>query len=308
MAPNPRRDTPAGRAYNDLRNKARREGRSTDELLSLFVLERFLYRLSRSSVAHRFALKGGMLLGAYQARRTTRDADLSGIGISVTEDDVVATMASIARIEVADGVEFDVDQLRSRPIREDGAYGGTRVVIPARVATFRASVQVDVSAGDPIIPGVRRIGFPQQLEDAPFELLAYPLETVLAEKLLTALERRDANTRVRDYADIWRLTGTNAFGADQLIDALSSVAAHRSLTLGPLSDHIRSIVDLRSGTYREWRRRLGPDGDPYPDDFGTVVAEVVGFADPLLTGEAVGAQWLPEDRSWAKVAVTDTAG
>lgn len=208
-------------------------------------------------------------------------------------------MASIARIDIPDGVEFIVAQLRSRPIREDGPYGGTRVMIPARVATFRASVQVDVSSGDPIVPGVRRIGFPQQLEEAAFELLAYPLETVLAEKLLTALERGDANTRVRDYADIWRLTGTNAFGADQLIEAIEKVAGHRSLSLVPLSQAVLSITDLRSRTYREWRRRLGPDGDPYPDDFKSVVAEVIRFADPLLTGDAAGARWDPDARSWA---------
>lgn len=304
MAPNPRRDTPAGRAYNDLRNKARREGRPTDELLSLFVIERFLYRLSRSDVSHRFALKGGMLLSAYQARRSTRDADLSGIGISVVEDDVVSAMASIARIQIPDGVDFIVDGLRSRPIREDGPYGGTRVVIPARVATFRTSVQIDVSSGDPIVPEVRRIGFPQQLDDAAFELLAYPVETVLAEKLLTALERGDANTRVRDYADIWRLTGTNTFGTGHLIDAVEKVAVHRSLTLSPLSERIRAIVDLRGRTYREWRRRLGPDGDPYPDDFASVVTGVIGFADPLLTGQATKARWDPGTRTWTVGAAT----
>ena len=139
-------------------------------------------------MSDRFALKGGMLLSAYHARRTTRDADLSGIGISVAEDDVVAVMAGVAGTAVEDGVEFLVDQVRSRAIREDGPYGGTRVVIPARVARFQASIQIDVSSGDPIVPGVRRIDFPQQLGDCSFELLAYPIETVLAEKILTALE------------------------------------------------------------------------------------------------------------------------
>ncbi|GAA4632157.1 nucleotidyl transferase AbiEii/AbiGii toxin family protein [Actinoallomurus vinaceus] len=300
MAPNPRRDTPAGRAYNDLRNKARREGRPTDELLSLFVLERFLYRLSRSDVSDRFALKGGMLLSAYHARRTTRDADLSGIGISVAEDDVVAVMAGVAGTVVDDGVEFLVDQIRSRAIREDGPYGGTRVIIPARVARFRASVQIDVSSGDPIVPGARRIDFPQQLEDSSFELLAYPIETVLAEKILTALERGDANTRVRDYADVWRLAGSNAFSGAGLHDAVTKAAHHREVKPRPLSERITALVDLRRRVYREWRRRLGPDGDAYPDDFAEVVAEVITFADPVLTGDVLGAKWDPDIRSWRR--------
>ncbi|GAA4614384.1 nucleotidyl transferase AbiEii/AbiGii toxin family protein [Actinoallomurus liliacearum] len=300
MAPNPRRDTPAGRAYNDLRNKARREGRPTDELLTLFVLERFLYRLSRSDVSDRFALKGGMLLSAYHARRTTRDADLSGIGISVTGDDAVAVMARVADMAVDDGVEFLVGQIRSRAIREDGPYGGTRVVIPAQVARFRTSVQIDVSSGDPIVPGVQRIDFPQQLQDSSFELLAYPIETVLAEKVLTALERGDANTRVRDYADVWRLIAGNAFAGAGLFEAVAKAADHRGLKPGPLSERITSLVELRGRVYREWRRRLGPDGDAYPEDFGEVVAAVIAFADPLLLGEVVGVDWDPDARSWRR--------
>ncbi|GAA0372375.1 nucleotidyl transferase AbiEii/AbiGii toxin family protein [Actinoallomurus spadix] len=199
---------------------------------------------------------------------------------------------------IDDGVEFLVGQLRSRAIREDGPYGGTRVIIPARVARFRSSIQIDVSSGDPIVPGVRRIDFPQQLEDSGFTLLAYPIETVLAEKILTALERADANTRVRDYADIWRLIAGNAFTGEGLFAAVARTADHRGLKPGPLSERITSLVDLRRRTYHEWRIGLGPDGDAYPEDFAEVVAGVVAFADPLLAGEVAGAAWDPDGRSW----------
>ena len=106
----PTRRTPAGQAYLDLQNRARREGRGTQELLTLYVVERWLARLSASPHADQFVLKGGMLLAAFDARRPTADADALALDIAHHEATVVARIVEIARQSVADdGVSFVTD-------------------------------------------------------------------------------------------------------------------------------------------------------------------------------------------------------
>jgi hypothetical protein len=148
----PARDTTAGRVYLDLQRKARAEARGTDEMLVLYVLERFLYRLSISEFRDRFVLKGGMLLAAFDERRPTRDVDLLGLAITNDADSVTAVMAEIAAIKV-DGVIFRPDQLTTRMIREQDIYAAVRVAMPASVATAALALKVDVNVGDPVTPG-----------------------------------------------------------------------------------------------------------------------------------------------------------
>lgn len=129
MSP-PQRDSTAGRAYLDLQQLARHEGRTTQELLVTYVLERFLFRLSRSAYRDRLVLKGGMLLAALGSRRPTGDIDL--LARAVDNDvaviaDVVHTVLDVA---VDDGVSFDSDAMTTRIIRDEELYAGIRVTIP----------------------------------------------------------------------------------------------------------------------------------------------------------------------------------
>jgi hypothetical protein len=170
------RDTPAGRVFNDLRNLARQEGRATDELLVLYVLERWLYRAAVSPHADLLVLKGGLLLAALDARRPTRDGDLLAC-LRGDEDEVVRRICEIADIDVEDGVVFDVSEVRRASIREDGHYAGVRVTMPAALGRARVKLALDVNFGDPVTPGAVRVDYPLLLPATPFEVLAYPVET-----------------------------------------------------------------------------------------------------------------------------------
>ncbi|MEV6413143.1 nucleotidyl transferase AbiEii/AbiGii toxin family protein [Kribbella sp. NPDC051718] len=132
---NPTRDSTAGRVYNDLRNAARRAGRSTDEVMIEYILERFLYRLATSPAGgSNFVLKGGLLLAQFGARRATRDIDILGQAFSGDDTEIIRRITEIAGTEVDDGVLFDAASLKTVPIREDGRYHGLRLVMPASIA------------------------------------------------------------------------------------------------------------------------------------------------------------------------------
>lgn len=293
----PTRQTTAGRVYLDLRQRARAEGRGTDELLVLYVLERFLYRLSISDHRHRLVLKGGMLLAAFEERRPTRDVDLLGMSIPNDASSVAALVAEIAAVEVDDGIVFRADQLTAGLIREQDVYAAVRVTMPAAVATAELSLKVDVNVGDPVTPEPVEVTYPALL-DEPFTLVGYPLETVLAEKLVTMIARGDTTTRDRDFADVWLLIGRHHIGFRQLRAAIIATAAYRDVTLAPLGDVLSRLATDRQHNWRRYTARTGLD-EAVPATLAEVIADVTGFVDPVLNNmHGTAAAWDPVTSSW----------
>lgn len=190
-----------GHANRVLQRLAREHhGRDTQALQVLYAIEGFLRRLSVSDYRERMVLKGGMLLAVLDARRMTRDADLSAHGISNDESSVAEIVAEIASIFLSepDGVEFDTTAVSTEPMRESATYRGVRAKLPATIGVARIVVTLDLSFGDP--GEVEEIRYPEILGAAGIPLLAYPLERTLAEKIATMMERGELNTRDRDFA------------------------------------------------------------------------------------------------------------
>ena len=153
----PTRADPGGRAYLDLQNLARRQGRFTQELLTLYTLERFLARLATSRHAGTFVLKGGMLLAVLAARRATMDADFLATSLVNEEAAVLERVVEIASIvpDIDDGVRYAVDTARARTAREGALYTGVRISMDAHVSTAPVKLQIDINFGDPITPCTR---------------------------------------------------------------------------------------------------------------------------------------------------------
>jgi predicted nucleotidyltransferase component of viral defense system len=297
---NPTRDTTAGRVYNDLRNLARRNNRSTDEIMVEYVLERFLYRLSASPLGRKhFILKGGLLLAQFGARRMTRDIDILGRAFPGDEAEIIRRIAAVASTEIDDGVTFNSTTLKTVPIREEDEYHGLRLSMAASIARARLKLQLDVSFGDPVTPGPRTIDYPQQLTAESFQILGYPIATVIAEKLSTAVSLGDLNTRDRDYADLYRLLTLNNLDGQELTTALAATATHRGITLKPLSTAITDLAERRQSSYTAWRRRQGSAATGYPERFTDVVQQVTAFAEPLLTGDAATRMWNAATVTWS---------
>jgi predicted nucleotidyltransferase component of viral defense system len=277
----PTHATPGGHAYLELQRRARVERVGTQELLVWYVHERFLYRLSRSSHRDHLILKGGMLLVAFEARRATQDIDLLGLRVSNDEAAVSAMVADIARIEVPDGVEFAVDQITTATIREDANYGGVRVTMPAMVDRAKVLLRVDLSVGDPVTPAPIELDYPSLL-DSSFTLRGYPVATVLAEKIVTLIERGDANTRERDVADIVVLARRHRPSEDELVAALTATAAHRDVELRPVAQAVIALGELRQRSWEVFVERAGLVGR-VPEQYQIALEEVAALVDPLLT-------------------------
>jgi Nucleotidyl transferase AbiEii toxin, Type IV TA system len=176
--------------------------------------------------------------------------------------------------------------------REDADYPGVRVKLPAGLASAELRLTVDLSFGDPIVP--RRIDYPTLLDDDGFALLCYPLESVIAEKAITMLTLGDANTRDRDYADVYLLSRVHPIEADSLRSALRAVAEHRGVELAPLEPLLETLPESRQRSWTAFRARVGLD--VLPERFADVVDAVAAFLDGLASDGIV--RWSPADRRW----------
>jgi hypothetical protein len=297
----PTRGTPGGQAYLDLRNRARRENRGTQELLTLYVLERWLARLAASPYADMFVLKGGMLLAVLDARRPTADVDLLARRLPNEEAAVIACVRDVAQAVTSeeDGVEFLVDTISMESIRDGDLYAGMRVTMTSRVSTATVKLKLDINFGDPVTPGPQRIEFPSLRPGrAATPLFAYPIETVLAEKISTAVSLGEANTRVRDYVDLYTLTGRHELLYTIVRAALDATGNHRHVRMVPLSDVVGEFATVRQRAYSALRRRLGHDGDHLPAELHEIVGAVEAFIDSLVTGDVGQGRWMPSARRW----------
>ncbi len=187
-----------------LLNRARSEGRAFQELATLYAMERFLYRLGRSPHAERFVLKGGLMTMTWAAEyaRLTRDIDLLGRGTNSIEA-VVGRIGEVLTLEADDGVQFDVGALRGEQITAEAAYVGVRVLFPADLGGMALRMQIDVGFGDAVVPDPAWITYPQLLDLGQPRLLGYPAEATLAEKLHAVVNLGLANSRMKDYYDLW---------------------------------------------------------------------------------------------------------
>ena len=290
----PTRASQAGSAYLDLQNRARRERRGTQELLTLYVVERWLARLSASPHASKFVIKGGMLLAAYDARRPTADLDALARSVADDQDTVVSLVSEIADLPLDDGVEFRTGTATSRIMREQDLYSGVRIATDTAILTATIKFHMDVNFGDLVTPAPGLVAFPP-LRPAmePLRVLGYPDETVLAEKVSTAISLGLANTRVRDYADIYTLTGIHPIRHSTARQALLATAAHSGVSVQPLSAVVRAFDAYRAG--------LGCPGLQLPADLKSLVSAVTAFADPLAAAHAGEAMWQPTERQWRRL-------
>src|SRR5690606_12452820 len=167
-----------------------------------------------------------MLLAAFDLRRATRDVDVLALNTDNDPAAVQRLIVDVTSVEADDGVEFLQDTITAAVIRDDDVYPGVRASLEARLTTARLKFSVDINVGDAVIPAPIRTAVPGRLGHETIEVLAYSKVTVVAEKLVTALQRGRASTCWRDFADLFMLVPGDLV-EPEVIAALRAVAENR---------------------------------------------------------------------------------
>lgn len=291
-----------------LLERARGERSDFQILLTRYALERLLYRLSVSGHRDRFILKGAMLFVTWVADpfRPTRDLDLLGFGDNDVEA-IADTFRAICTTQVADdGVTFDVGGLQAAPIREEMEYGGVRVRTTATIDGARIPIQVDVGFGDTITPAPVEIDYPTLLDNPAPHLRAYPVETVVAEKFEALITLGMANSRLKDFYDLWLIAQTFELRQSTLIEAVQRTFDRRGTAL-PLNTPVGLTDEFAAVWSAQWRTFLGRERmAAAPEAFAMVIADLLVFLMPLVVASKKEQVW-PAGGPWQLGAAVDDA-
>lgn len=216
-----------------LRNSSKSSGVPFQQVLQLYAIERFLYRISKSRHAQSVILKGALLLKTIgiPGARPTMDIDMLRKG-KADQASLVALVKDCAALDVeADGLAFIADSVVAEEIVKESEYRGTRLLMDARMDNVRLKVQIDFGVGDVMVPGPRMIEYPGFLGNDTIQLLAYPVESAIAEKLQAMVALGSANSRMKDFYDVWICSTHLDFNADTLPEAIDATFKNRETPL-----------------------------------------------------------------------------
>ena len=254
-----------------IRNISRQNNISAQEVLQRYMFERLLERLSVSPYRKKFILKGGLLISSMigVSERTTMDMDASVCGITVDKDMLERTFKEILSIDVGDGIVFRYDCME--PIREDDEYDNFRVHIVAEYGKICNRMKIDVTTGDRIIPSAINYSFSSFFDEVKIDILAYAIETILAEKYETILRRNIGNTRSRDFYDLYVLFKRYASEINPISFKLAvENTARKRGSLDILADYksICAEIIMDDNLRRLWRNYCA--SEPYAARFSFV--------------------------------------
>jgi len=271
-------------------------GQSVQNAQVLFVLERFLARVARSPYQDRLVLKGGILLYLILGQWIRPTEDLDFLAIRLPSESLDRVLAEILAVDVEDGLLFDATEMTSEDIREDAGYPCRRFKVPYRFGAKHAHfIKLDMNFGDPVTPGPQAIEVRPILDDFKGgQVLGYPIETLLAEKVETMVIRGHANTRSKDIFDLWVLARNRTdLHLEPIGLALTATAAYRGS-----GGHLEGAA-LQSSFCQDprqaqlWKAFARSKGLAVPD-FPEVMAAVQAFVTPMVAMAIRGGK----DRSW----------
>jgi len=287
--------------HHRLLNLARETKRPFNELLQYYTMERFLFRLGASGHAGRFVLKGALMLRIWNLplARPTMDIDMLG-RVPNSVDGLVEIIRQCLAVETPDdGVRFDTKSVKGEAITLDKKYHGVRIRVYGRLGNARLSLQLDFGFGDVVVPGPVEIEYPELLDFGKPHLLGYTPESAIAEKFQAMVELDMANTRLKDFFDLWKLSQTLNFDGSILAAALTATFGQRGTPL-PTSPPVALTENFSADPVKQaqWsaflrKGRLEAEARMLTE----IVKEIADFLLPpayeAANGNPFGKRWAP---------------
>jgi len=288
-----------------LRNQAEVLERPFAEILQYYAMERFLYRLSKTTYAKKFVLKGGLLFYVWNLplRRPTRDIDFRGYVINSRENLLKIINAVIAEPASEDGIVFDPHSVSVEETQIDADYQGIRVKIIALLGRSRIPVQIDIGFSDEIGSSAETVNYPNLLPELKqVRLKSYPKELVVAEKFHAMVRHAELNSRMKDYYDLWLLSETFEFEGISVRAAIESTFKKRDTEI-PREQPLSLTAEFARAGQSRWINFLNKMElkNDQVADFQNVIEKIWTFIEhPLQTSHNKTRSirnWIPQ-KGW----------
>lgn len=274
-----------------LLDQAKRERRPFNELLQYYAIERFLYRLSQSTHADRFVLKGALMLRVWRSQelRPTMDIDMLGKTSNEAADIIFQIRDILTTDVVADGLAFNTDSIQAERIVEDADYEGIRIRFLATLGSANINMRIDIGFGDIVYPAPEEFDLPTLLDFPTPRLLCYSRESSISEKLEAMVKLGVLNSRMKDFYDIWLLSRQFDFDGPKLSEAIRLTFERRGTNL-PLEMEAltESFIEAKQTQWAAFCKRL--QQDKVPTSFREITASLDRFLSPITVALFSGTQ------------------
>lgn len=257
-----------------------------NHVLRRYALERFLYRLAESPHADRFTLKGAFMLLVWlgETVRPTQDADLLGYG-DVSNEKLLERFGEVCEVDVPDdAMTFDRSTIQIRQIREGDEYAGRRMTLRCRLGNARLKIQIDVGVGDVVVPAPEWFEYPSLLDLPRPRLKVYSPTATIAEKTHALVTLGVANSRMKDFFDIWLLSSRKSFEGALLSEAIEATFERRTTALPErLPFGLTPAFADVDGKQAQWTGFLDKNGlTSAPRELADVIDDLAVFLGPVL--------------------------
>lgn len=261
-----------------LLNMADHDNKKYQQLIVRFFHERLLFRLSKSAYREHFILKGGALLYAFEEfiPRPTQDIDFMGSRIDNDKGNVLNAFRKIASISYPeDGITFHAETLTAEEITIEKKYPGIRISMMANIGSYRQNLTFDIGFGDVIVPRPQKLGYPTLFDgmEEP-DILAYSLETVVAEKFQTMIDRGRFNSRMKDYFDLYRIISVHNFDNTLLSEAIKATFENRGTEFVEGHDFFSEDFAKDIMLNQQWKnylRKMNLDLPSFPEIHNSII-------------------------------------
>lgn len=291
---------------------AKMQNRDFNQVLTQYFQERLLDRLARSRYTEQFVLKGALLFIALEGSSTvvrgrpTKDIDFEALELRPAPGQVRAIFSEIAALpsDPDDGAVFIAKDIEAEQIVADEAYEGVRVHLPALLGKVRNRIQIDIGFGDAITPKPQRAPFPTLLDGfAPPQLLTYPLETVVAEKFEAAIDLAEANSRMKDFRDLYILAVTTPFDGAVITEAMRRTFERRGTSMSSGSTVMTEGFARDADRQSAWAGYLRRERiDTVPSSLEAAMPVILDFVGPPFRAAGDGSSfvlhWDPQSHRW----------
>ena len=275
-------------------------GRPFQELLQLFAMERFLYRLSQSPHRDKLVLKGALMLAVWHSPSSRPTLDIDFLGrLTNDEPTLAALVQEVCIISVADdGLVFDPGSVATESIVEGADYRGIRVRFKGKLDSALVHMQLDIGFGDAVIPGPLEIEYPTLLAFPAPTLLGYTIESAIAEKTETIVKLGVPNSRMKDFYDIWLLSRRFEFDGESLSAAVAATFGRRGTPIEASPAAFTADFTENRQKQVQWDAFVSKNGlEIAPQSIKEVVEELKLFLEPVLSklsaDKSFLASWTP---------------
>lgn len=287
-----------------LKSYAKKTGRTVQDIFTVYILERVLYRISVSRYADNFTLKGGILLyGLYtdDFSRSTTDIDLLGDHISNNSETLKSIFEEILTIEADDPIRFDLESLDIVNITEFKKYHGDRITVTAYLDRTRIRVGIDIGFGDVIYPVRRKMNYPTLLDDDSPEMYAYSVYSIVAEKMEAIASLGIVNSRYKDFYDLCTISEREDLDGETLKESLVETFDNRHTTFERIAAFEDGFTDDYSRQQR-WKGFLKSKNVASSQSFEDTIKEVKHFILPVINAvrenNSFPRHWHHESGEW----------